>query len=196
MSLTRILFIFQRSASKSADYDLERCAKSAFPFVSGLELLRLDREKFDKIHRPQRRPYFHMLLKTQGLILAGDDVAKDIKPFKIGPDMVSHAFTLANEFSKLPGRLEEGRKNGAERAARQWFSRRIVRSGFEVTMNTANRFTRDLYLCYKQFAEAYPERSKQMHQVLMNCFSGEDSPLRYEELVAFLANESSRLLAL
>ena len=44
---------------------------------------------------PQKRPYFHMLLKTQCLFLAGDDIARDIEPFKIGPDMVSHVFSLA-----------------------------------------------------------------------------------------------------
>jgi hypothetical protein len=77
----------------------------------------------------------------------------------------------------------------------QWFPRRIVRSGFEVTMDRSDRFTRDLYLCYEQFAKYYPERSKQMYQVLINCLNGEDNPVQYEELVAFLAHEGSRLLA-
>lgn len=179
----------------AADSDLEQAASANFPFVNGLELFRLDRAQLDKIHRPQRRPYFHMLLKTQCLFLAGDDIARDIEPFRIGPDMVSHVFSLANEFSRLRSRLEPDRHAGIEHSARQWFSRRIVRSGFEVTMNRSCRFTRDLYLCYEQFAQFYPERSEQMYQVLINCLNGADSLVQYEELTSFLAREGSHLLA-
>jgi hypothetical protein len=187
----------------SADSHLDEAAKADFPFVQELTLFRLNRAQFNKVHHPQKRPYFHMLLKTQSLFLAGDDVAKDIEPFRIGPDMVSHVFALANEFAKMPGLLsktpiglEEDQKKAIEQSARRWISKRIVRSGFEVTMNRSDRFTRDLYLCYEQFSNFYPERSKQMYQVLVNCFSGEDDPMRYQELVSFLANESAPLLAL
>ena len=179
----------------AADVDLERVTKAKFPFVKDLELFRLTRTVFDKIRQLQRRPYFHMLLKTHGLFLAGDDVTKDIAPFRIGRDMVSHVFFLASEFSRLPRWLEEDRKRGVEQYRHQWFSRRTIRSAFEVTMDRSSRFTRDLYLCYEQFARFYPERSRPMYQVLVNCLNGEDSPVQYEELVAFLANESSRLLA-
>jgi hypothetical protein len=187
----------------SADSDLEEAAKADFPFVHELKLFRLNRAELDKIHRPQRRPYFHMLLKTQSLFLAGDNIVSDIEPFKVGPDMVSHVFALTNELSKLsiwlskvPSRMEEHRKRPIEQSARQWISKRIVRSGLEVTMNRSDRFTRDLYLCYEQFSNFYPERSKQMHHVLINCLNGHDSPVQYEELVTFLSNESSGLLAL
>ena len=58
-----------------------------------------------------------MLLKTQCLFLAGDDIARNIEPFGIGPDLVSHIFSLAGEFSRLPNWLEEGRKTGTEQSA-------------------------------------------------------------------------------
>jgi hypothetical protein len=186
----------------SADADLEQVAKADFPFVQELKLFRLNRADFDKLHHPQRRPYFHMLLKTQSLFLAGDDVAKGIEPFKIGPDMVSHVFALANEFakfprllSKLPSWLQDDQKKRMEQSLRQWISKRIVRSGFEVTMNRNDRFTRDLYLCYEEFAKCYPERASQMYQVLINCLTGEDNPMQYQELVTLLVHESSHLLA-
>lgn len=185
----------------SMDCDLENTAKAAFPFVKDVKLFRLNRAEFDKIHHPQKRPYFHMLVKTQSLFLAGDDIAADIEPFKLGADMVSHVFSLANEFStmtnwlrRLPSWLDPDRRKAIERPARQWISRRIVRSGFEVTMNRSNRFTRDLYLCYEQFKQYYPQRSEQMYRVLVNCLNGEDDPARYEELATFLAKESSHLL--
>jgi uncharacterized protein len=180
----------------SADVDLEQSVQTKFPFVRGLELSRLDHATFEKIRPPQKRPYFHMLLKTQCLFLSGDDVTKDIEPFHIGPEMVNHVFSLQSEFARLPSLLEKGRKSGAEQAMYQWFSRRIVRSGFEVTMDRTDRFTRDLYLCCEQFVEFYPDRSEQMFRVLTNCLNGEESPLHYGELVAFLAKEGRRLLRL
>jgi hypothetical protein len=187
----------------SADADLEEAAGAAFPFVRELELFRLTSAELDKIHHPQRRPYFHMLLKTQSLFLAGDDIVKDIEPFKIGLDMVSHVFSLASELAKLsdslaklPDRLEENQRKDIEKTARQWISKRIVRSGFEVTMKRSDRFTRDLYLCYEQFSGCFPERSKEMYQVLINCLNGEDSPTQFEGLVNFLTTESLGLLNL
>ena len=60
--------------------------------------------------------------------------------------MVSHVFALENEFSKfpnllstLPGGLAQDRKQYLEQSMRQWISRRIVRSGFEVTLNRNDR---------------------------------------------------------
>jgi hypothetical protein len=179
----------------SADAELEQTVERTFPFVTKLELSRLDRAALDRIHPPQRRPYFHMLIKTQCLFLAGDDIARDMLPFTIGADIVSHVFSLRGEFARLPDLLAEGRKSGDEQAVRQWFSRRIVRSGFEVTMDRNDRFTRDLYLCYEQFAEFYPDRAEEMFAVLINCLNGGESPLQYGELVAFLAREGARLIA-
>jgi uncharacterized protein len=187
---------FSESDFDEADFDLENAAKEAFPIVNGVQIFRLDRERFDKIRYPRPRPYFHMLLKTQSLFLAGDDIVKDLEPFKIGPDLASHVFSLASEFSKLPSGLEEDRKRGVEQGVRhRWFSKRIVRSGLEITMTRSDRFTRDLYLCYEDFAEFYPERSGQMYRVLINCLNGEESPVQYRELVTFLAKEGLRILA-
>jgi hypothetical protein len=136
-----------------------------------------------------------MLLNTQCLFLAGDDIARDIEPFQLGPEMVSHVFSLQAEFSRLPRLLEEGRKSGEQRAMYQWFSRRIVRAGFEITMDRSDCFTRDLFLCYEQFAKFYPDRVGQMFRVLLNCLNGEENVLEYGDLVAFLAREGARLIA-
>lgn len=181
------------------DADLEKETKIKFPFVHEIKLFRLDRAAFDKVHRPQNRPYFHMLLKTQAVLLSGDDVTKTIEPFRIGPEMVSHVFSLANEFSKVSlwlSRVPEfsDEHKAASRDARQWISKRIVRSGFEVTMNRGGRFTRDLYLCYEEFARFYPEWDGQMYQVLVNCLNGEEDVSHHAGLVTFLVNEGERLV--
>ena len=61
-------------------------------------------------------------------------------------------------------------------------------------MDRSKCFTRDLYLCYEQFAQFYTERSGQMYRALVNCFSGQDSLDQYAELVTFLSNEGRRCL--
>jgi hypothetical protein len=183
------------------DRDLEDAVKAKFPFVPEVSLFRLGRAQFDKIHHPQRRPYFHMLIKTQSLLLAGDDVAKLIEPFRIGPEMVSHVFALENEFAKsqqwllnLPASIPNEQKKTVERSVRRWISKRIVRSGCEITMNRAGHFTRDLYLCYEQFSMFYPEHAKQMYQVLVNCLNGDYGAAQYGELAKFVAGEGLGLL--
>jgi hypothetical protein len=186
---------FSDAADNAADAQLEKATATKFSFAKGLELSRLDRATFEELGPPRKRPYFHMLLKTQCLFLAGDDIAKDIAPFQIGSEMVSHIFSLEREFRRLPGLLEEGWRSGVEQSMYRWFSRRIVRSGFEVTMDRSKRFTRDLYPCYEHFSRFYPARSQEMFRVLVNCLNGNENPLQYRELVAFLASESARLIA-
>jgi hypothetical protein len=192
---------FSDTDFERADSVVEETAKANFPIVSELKIFRLNRATFDKIHHPQQRPYFHMLIKTQSLFLTGDDVAQYIEPFRIGPEMVSHVFALQNEFAKsqhwletLPASMPNEQKDTIERSVRRWISKRIVRSGFEVTMNRADHFTRDLYLCYEQFAMFYPEHAKQMYHVLVNCLNGDHSAAKYSELVQFLAGQGLRLL--
>ncbi len=120
----------------------------------------------------------------------GREAARHIRD---GIDMVSHVFALAAEFARLPKLLKQARNRGVEQAMNQWFSRRIVRSGFEITMDRSDRFTRLLYLCHEQFAEFNPNRATQMFRVLINSLNGGESPLRYRELVSFLAGEGGRL---
>jgi uncharacterized protein len=192
-------YISERDFARE-DAILETSVKTKFAFVREVKIFRLNRTELDKVHHPQRRPYFHMLLKTQSLFLAGDDITRNIEPFRLGPDMVSHVFWLADEFfktpilvSKMSSMLEESQKAVIERSARRWISKRIVRSGFEITLDRNNRFTRDLYLCYEEFSRLYPAQSKQMYRTLINSLNGNDDPIVHRELVAFLTGEAARL---
>ena len=116
---------------------------------------------------------------------------------EIGRDLVSHVFSLGKRIfnvAELIGSEPEKRRRTI--CAPMVFQKNRTLRGFEVTMDRSACFTRDLYLCYEQFAQLYPEWSKPMYQVLANCLNGEDSPVRYEQFVALLARESARLLAL
>lgn len=185
---------FSEEDLKSVEDSIEKESLLLFPFCKGIELVRLNHDSFIKVHDPQKRPYFQMLLKTQALHLAGEDIVDKIEPFKVDRELVSHVFALKREYKKLPEWLEEDRRNGKEIETRKWFSRRIVRSGLEITMNRCPSFTRDLFLCFEQFSQFYPGFRDEMWQVLVNCLNGNEDPLRYEYLVDLLHIESSGLL--
>ena len=60
-------------------------------------------------------------------------------------------------------------------------------------MDQNDRFTRDLYLCYEEFAKFYPNWADRMFRVLANCLNGTEKPMQYGPLVAFLTGEGARL---
>jgi hypothetical protein len=174
-----------------AEEDLEpledrtiRDAHRRFDFLSAVELERVTQRRFGCVNPPQTRPYLHMFLKTQAVCVAGEDFTRDIAPFRMGLDLVSHAFTLDDELDDVL----------ADSHTRQWFSRRLVRSGLEITLDRMRRFSRDLYLCYEQFSEVYPEHAARMYSALCNCLSGDEAPGAFEDLVSLVVKERGRLL--
>ncbi len=164
-----------------------------FPFICGVEFLRLTKARLNRIAPPLSRPYFQMLLKTQSLFLGGSDVTRDIAPFRPDIEMVSHVFELLWDFRQIREYLTPDRTAREVREARQWFARRLVRSGLEVTMTRSGLFTRDLYLCYEQFAEFYPGSASRMYSVLVNSLNGHEDALACEDLVALLHSEGAAL---
>jgi hypothetical protein len=167
--------------------------KRDFPFIGGVEFLRLPHARLTRVTPPCSRPYFQMLLKTQSLFLGGHDVTPKIAPFRPGKEMVSHVFELLWDFRQVREYLAADRTEEELREARQWFSRRLVRSGLEVTMSRSGRYTRDLYLCYEEFARYYPGYAPGMYSALRNCLNGHEDCLAYEDLVVLLDAESACL---
>jgi len=167
-----------------------------FPFIKGVECVSLNQEEFAKVYEGQTRPYYHMLLKTQSLLIYGIDVTSSIAPFNISKEMVTHVFQLEREFSKLSHWLEQDRQSGHEVETRKWFSRRLLRSGFEIVMTRAQVFTRDLWPCYEIFLKYYPDKSSNMYEVLCNALNGHIDPLTFKDLVSFIINEKQRVFQL
>lgn len=186
--------VFVSEKMKIDETALESELVSKFQFVKGLELTSLDKNDFLKISKPQQRPYFQMLVKTQGLFIFGEDYCSQISPFKPGIEMVSHCFSIDKEFQKLPQWLIEDRKKGLEKNTVKWFSRRVVRSGFEITMAHESNYTRDLYFCFEQFSIYYPQYRSMMHSVLLNSLNGDQDPSISEKIIDLISNERNRLI--
>jgi hypothetical protein len=172
---------------------IEKELQEKFPYIKGLELVQLDRKRLDLMLAPQTRPYFQMLLKTQGLCLDGLDITKSIDPFKLDLNMCSHVFAIDKEFEKLSQWLEEDRIKNKEIETRKWFYRRLVRSGAEICIGRVNRFTRDLYLCYEEFVNFYPQYSTHMERALDGALNGATDPMLENELIALISAERNLL---
>ncbi|MEZ4103239.1 MAG: hypothetical protein R3B55_01620 [Candidatus Paceibacterota bacterium] len=96
-------------------------------------------------------------------------------------------------FREIDPSLEEDIKNKCV-----WLMKNILRSGFEITMERSKRYTRDLYLCYKDFSEYYPEKEKIMREVLdlaLNPISDKEKILEIKDKITpFLLEEAKKVL--
>jgi len=166
--------------------DINDQCRVKFPFVRGIELGSINQQELKSVKPNRTRPYLEMLLKTQSLFLEGVDVCKDIRPFRPDIEMVSHVFNLVKEFEREDLNSVEDRK---------WMSRRIVRSGLEITLNRSQKFTRDLYFCFEEFTRYYPDKKQIMYTALENALNGHIDIKNFRELIYFLNDESRHLLA-
>lgn len=137
--------------------DIRNKVKESYPFANGIEIVC---EDYSDI--PNKSA-----LLNQSLQIYGDKI--DVPRLKPGKDMIINAKGLANAMIKTTETLNEFKKNGRENellAKCEWIMKRLLRSGIEITYERSGRFTRDLYLCYKDFSEFYPEFESDMYRVL------------------------------
>jgi hypothetical protein len=167
---------------------------NAFGFMQKVECLRLDTDTLGRIIPPRKRPPCHMMIKTQCLFLAGTDIAPAIAPFRPGLEMMSHAFDLAGEYAVLPQLFENAETDAMRTQIQHWIARRIVRAGFEITMDRAPCFTRDLYLCCAQFAVFFPDYADRMRAVLIRALNDYQGPFDDHDLVVLIRAQARNSL--
>ncbi len=134
-----------------------------YPFATGFELVFWDLVKvLDESNIGKR---FDM--KTQFACIYGDDLLKVI------PGCIPSAAVSKIKTSNLSRDLQESvdnlnHENGASKAEQicRWTMKRILRAGFFLVMPNAQVFTKDLYPSYKLFSVQYPEKQKDMYEVL------------------------------
>lgn len=171
------------SGWQSEDY---KRLKEKYPFV----------EDFEIVAKPLSDMSVRFML-SQSICLYGEPF--NVSPRKPGNDMILH---ISNDqryenaekwFRDVDPSLEErikGRCVG--------LMKNILRSGFEITMERSKRYTRDLYLCYKDFSEYYPEKEALMREVLdlaLNPISDKEKILEIKnQITPFLLEEAKKVL--
>ena len=172
--------------------EVERDIQSAFPFVAGVEV---GLEAYAGIL--ERDNPYTFIVKTEAACVYGDDLASEIQPYKLGPDI---AFQTRHFQQHLDLFLDEYPQEPDEEKAAfvAWLMRRFLRLGMELVMVKEGRYTRDLYLCYESFAKYYPEQEASMYRALelaLNSVVSRETESFIETFGVWLAQEAEHKLA-
>lgn len=130
--------------------------KKRFPFIDRLEILVAGSGEVSST------PYLRVILKSQALCIYGEDVSGELEKLRPGRDMLTHSHDFRRELvlSKtyflqvFPARIRIKKC--------KTIMKRILRTGFELVMESAHAYTRDLESCLQIFSEFYPERRTEM----------------------------------
>ena len=164
--------------------------KNKYPFVTKVEIIVDTKEKAYSNNGNR------IMLKTQSVCIYGNDLAKNIKPFRINRDLVQHAFSLRKDMDKT---LNHIKRNPGQKIMERCLSimKRMVRTGFELVMVRTHKYTRDLCPGYKEFAKYYPEWKNEMKKALQLCITStnnvQEIKLLLNTLGKFLEKETTRV---
>ena len=103
-----------------------------------------------------------MVVKTQSLLLFGQDIAKQIKNYTANEKMILNLNWLAGDLTAF---LVIKAKH-FELKDCQKIMKVILRSGFELVIERVGKFSPDLYICYRDFSKYYPKAEQEMRQAL------------------------------
>lgn len=124
------------------------------PFLEGAELT----------SRPLAIGPMNVILLNQSVCVYGSPI--DVRKVKPGKEMMMHILNLEKRIEILEDKIGGAHSEEEIKSACVWFAKDMLRTGFELVMERANKYTRDLYPCYKTFADYYPEKETQMREIL------------------------------
>lgn len=156
--LDSFAFIRNRQEIKIVDSsELLARIREHYPFAEGVELQFMTVDRISK----------EASLIIQALQIFGEPVEQPL--LRPGRDMIRNAKGIFNRMAKSDIRINRLQDNPNQERIQEecvWIMKHLLRSGVELTYERSGRFTRDLYLCYKDFAEYYPEYSEAMYRAL------------------------------
>jgi len=125
-----------------------------YPFIEGAELM----------CRPFAIAHMNIVFLNQSVCVYGESIA--VPKVKPGKDMMFHIPNLESRAVLLEEKFQKADSEESIKSACVWFAKDMLRTGFELTMERSQKYTRDLYRCYETFAEYYPEKEPEMREVL------------------------------
>ena len=106
---------------------------------------------------------FAFVLKTQGMLLHGHDLAARLPDQTLQPRLLH---TLRNDLA----RAQKGVATGRPVQALVWIAKRTLRAAFELCDLAG--FSRDLAVCCRTFGHQFPEHAEKAETVLEHCVRG------------------------
>lgn len=134
--------------------------RTKYPFITGVEIGAIPLDDLDEY------PGDKIMIKTQSVCLYGENLANTLPSLKPGKDITQHIKGIQQEIERTKEWLKKEQSEEEITQRCTWIMKRILRSGFELVMEDLHKYTRDLYYCYLGFSEVYPEKKKEMYQVL------------------------------
>lgn len=169
-------------SARTLKEDLEK----KFNFVKDIEINIKPLQNYEK----------NVVILSQALCIYGEPFT--LPKLKPGRETMQHT----PAFERMLLDLEEFylRDTTPERNQNEcsWVMKRLLRIGFEITMERSKRYTRDLYKCYETFSEYYPEKEPQMKEILFLALNPTSDKNKIKEITdnfgRWLLNESKGYL--
>ncbi len=151
-------FAFVNISSENIQYkwmrEMRRELMAKYPFTTDIE--------FDIL--PKDQSVKKAILLIQSLCVYGKPIV--LSKLKVGLGMALHAPNFSVRMKHAGEKLEKENDPKKLQVICTWIMKGLLRTGFEITMDRSQTYTRDLYPCYKTFSEFYPEQETQMREVL------------------------------
>ncbi len=135
---------------------LQNSLKAKYPFVQGFEIY-ID---------PLAHAMKDKITLLQSVCLCGEDITKEVSEMKVGRELFGHMYAFEKDLAGFEEWIKETHTPEEIQEECVWLMKRFLRTGLELTLERAGKYTRDLYPCYKVFAEYYPEKDTMMKEVL------------------------------
>ncbi len=138
------------------------------------------------------------LMIAQSVCVYGESM--EVPPKKPGKDMLNHLYHFEERHANARKWLENISDDEKEQIMSKctWLMKDILRTGFELTMERSGRYTRDLYLFYKDFSEYYPDKEPLMRHILdltLNPTSDKQKVLEIrDEIIPWMAEEAKKFI--
>jgi len=166
--------------------DLKESLEKKYDFVTGIEI---------QIY-PSHKVKNNIIILSQALCIYGEPfVLPKLKP---GRDLMSHTPSFENFFKELDEFYLSNTSQDRNKMKCSYAMKRLLRIGFEITMERSNRYTRDLYRCYETFSEFYPEKEPQMKEILFLAINPISDKNKIKEIMEsfgkWLLSESKKYL--
>lgn len=172
----------------SKNKEFKESLKEKYPFVEGFEFW-ADPQGISESRAEQ-------IILNQAVCVYGEPI--EVRKMKPGKEMMLHSPALDSYMSQINQKLEE--ETSAEKL-KIWFIARfkkVLRAGFEITMERSGLYTRDLYKCYEGFVKYYPEKEPEMREVLnliLNPTADKEKLRKVSEsIVPWLTEESKKYI--
>ncbi len=134
-----------------------------YPYVSELELLWVN---YASLLNPDKLTNVRIQLAIYGLCIYGEDIIPQLPKFKPGRDTIIHAPCIDKQIDEAIEKIKLRDTSDGVKGACTWIMKSFLRVGCELVMEREHVYTRDLYWCYKLFAQYYPGTADAMYQVL------------------------------